>query len=180
VLLSGNLGYRPTIEAAIWFSRRVWPELTRAVPGVRWLLVGARPARVIRNLARLPNVEVHGDVPDVARFLARATVAIAPMTIGSGIPMKVVEAWSAGVPVVADPWAAEGLGHTAAQALAVAASRDEWVVTLRRLLLDQPAAQELGQRGHREWSRRFQRERVFESIREAVSVAAARRRSRTS
>jgi glycosyltransferase involved in cell wall biosynthesis len=172
VLLSGNLGYRPTVEAAKWFARHVWPQLTNRLPAARWLLVGARPHRAIRRLGRLPNVEVHPDVADLTPFLRQATVAIAPMAIGSGVPMKVIEAWSAAVPVVADPWSAAGLGSEAADAVLVASSDGDWVDALNRLLAEEEACRALGERGHQQWTLRFRRDRVFESVRRAVSTAA--------
>jgi len=70
------------------------------VPEARWVLAGARPPRAVRRLAALPGVEVHPDVPDLDPYLAAATVAVAPMPTGSGVPMKVLEAWAAGIPVV--------------------------------------------------------------------------------
>jgi glycosyltransferase involved in cell wall biosynthesis len=180
VLLSGNLGYRPTVKGARWFAREVWPRLTELVPGMRWMLVGARPTREVRRLARYPGVEIHGDVTDMAPFFGQATVAIAPMAVGSGLPMKVIEAWSAGVPVVADPWAAAGLDRDGAEAVATASSGADWVTVLARLLTDPDEANALGARGHRVWDRRFRSEAVAESVREAVGDAAASRgRSRS-
>ncbi len=170
VLLSGNLGYRPTVRGALWFAREVWPELRRRVPRARWVLAGARPATDVRRLARLPGVEVHADVPDLGAFLALARVAIAPMSSGSGVPMKALEAMAAGLPVVADPWAAAGLEEPAA--VAAAGSADEWVETLARLCRDPEAALDLGERGHALWRRVYHPERVAESIREAVTTAA--------
>jgi len=35
VLLSGNLGYRPTVAAARWFAAEVWPQVRERVPGAR-------------------------------------------------------------------------------------------------------------------------------------------------
>jgi glycosyltransferase involved in cell wall biosynthesis len=178
VLLSGNLGYRPTVDAAKWFARHVWPQLAIRLPAARWLLVGARPPRAIRRLGRLPNVEVHSNVADLAPFLGQATVAIAPMAIGSGVPMKVIEAWSAAVPVVTEPWSAAGLGPEASDAVAVASSVGDWVDALTSLLGDDEARCALGERGHQQWNLHYRRDRVFESVRRAVSrVAEARHRT---
>ena len=132
VLLSGNLGYRPTVQGALWFADRVWPTLVEAVPSARWVLAGARPAAALRRLASRPGIEVHGDVDDLGPFLDRATVAIAPMASGSGVPIKILEAMAAGVPVVVDPWSAGGLADPAA--VAVADGEAAWVRILQRLL----------------------------------------------
>jgi glycosyltransferase involved in cell wall biosynthesis len=171
VVLSGNLGYRPTVRGALWFAREVWPRLGSAVPEARWVLAGARPTAAIRRLARLPGVEVHADVPDLASFLVSSRVAIAPMGSGSGVPMKVLEAMAAGVPAVVHPWAAEGLVGEAGDAVAVASGADEWVASLEPLLRDAGAAHDLGDRGHQVWQRFYHPARVAEQIRDVVAEA---------
>ncbi len=175
VLLSGNLGYRPTAAAALRFASEVWPRLRERVPSARWLIAGARPPRAVRALAAAPGVEVHGDVPDLALFLARSTVAVAPMATGSGVPIKVLEAWASGVPVVAHPWAAAGLEQDPAPGVAVAERPDEWVEVLTRLLTDPGAAAALAERGRAVWARHYQPEAVKAAILDAVTAAVATR-----
>ncbi|MEJ2581952.1 MAG: glycosyltransferase, partial [Acidobacteriota bacterium] len=153
VLLSGNLGYRPTIRGALWFAEEIWPHLRTAVPGVRWVLAGARPGRAVRRLGRLAGVEVHADVSDLEPFLAGARVAIAPMSSGSGVPMKVLEAMAAGVATVVHPWAADGLVDEARGAVVEADDADQWVEIIKQLLSDPTAAQEIGHRGRSLWNR---------------------------
>jgi glycosyltransferase involved in cell wall biosynthesis len=171
VLLSGNLGYRPTVRGALWFAREVWPRLRRAVPGVRWVLAGARPPRVMRRLAELDGVEVHGDVDDLGPFLARASVAIAPMSTGSGVPMKVLEAWAAGLPVVAAPWAAAGLQESSKEGLLQAETADEWLSAITRLLTEPSLAEQVAGQGRSIWDRWYRPERVHEQVQEAIVAA---------
>ena len=173
VLLSGNLGYRPTVRGAEWFARRVWPRVLEESSGARWVLAGARPAAAVRRLKRLPGVEVHADVPDLATYLAAARVTIAPMSSGSGVPMKVLEAMAAGVPAIVHPWAAAGLGGDAGEAVAVASHADEWVDALVGLLGDPQRAQDLGLRGHELWRRVYHPQRVADQIRAVVDEVAS-------
>lgn len=169
VLLSGNLGYRPTVAAATAFAERVWPELRQRVPSARWVLAGARPARAIENLARRPGIEVHGDVPDLAPFLAEAWVAVAPMATGSGVPMKVLEAWAAGVPVVAHPYAAEGLFDGGHGAVRTAATPAEWIDAVASLIDDDEQRRSLASKGRGQWRRHYSPEVVAGAIRDLVA-----------
>jgi hypothetical protein len=171
VLLSGNLGYRPTVAAARWFAAEVWPDVGRRVPGARWVLAGARPPAVVRRLGGITGVEVHPDVPDLGPYLAAATVAVAPMPTGSGVPMKVLEAWAAGVPVVASPEAAAGHERDPAPGPELASSPAEWVDVLVRLLTDPAAAAVVGGRGRAVWERHYSPVRVRQAIRSAVAEA---------
>jgi hypothetical protein len=171
VLLSGNLGYRPTVEAAQWFSTKIWPQLRSAFPNARWVLAGARPARAVRSLAALPGVEVHADVPELGPFLAQSWVAIAPMASGSGVPMKVLEAWAAGLPVVAHPWTAAGLEPSGQDAVRQAEDPDQWVKALLDLLGHAEQRETLAALGQNAWDRTYHPQVIAEKIREAVEVA---------
>lgn len=169
VLLSGNLGYAPTVRAATRFAEKVWPAVQSAVPGARWVMAGARPAAAIRRLEELPGVEVHGDVDDLAPYLGQSAVAVAPMASGSGVPIKILEAMAAGVPVVADPWSAAGLEDPAA--VAVAGDSQAWIEALCRLLSDSSAAREQASRGLRAWREAYHPSVVRRQIRDVVADA---------
>lgn len=86
--------------------------------------------------------------------------------------MKVLEAWAAGVPVVADQWAASGLDGDGAAAVVAASTRDEWVTALERLLVDPDAAASVGDRGREVWAARYRFDRIAEAVRGVVSEAA--------
>jgi hypothetical protein len=171
VLMSGNLGYRPTVNAVRWFSHRVWPGLRGRVPPVRWILAGARPARSIRRLASVPGVEVHGDVADLGKYLRRASVAIAPMTIGSGVPIKILEAMAAGVPVVANPWSAQGLED--ATGVAVADDENQWIDVIEQILRGGAFAEAQADRGFKVWREHYEPGHVAGRIRDVVESVAA-------
>lgn len=170
VLLSGNLGYRPTVRAALWFADRIWPKVRESVPSARWIMAGARPAPAVRRLAAVPGVEVHADVDDISVFLQQATISVAPMAGGSGVPIKILEAMAAGVPVIADPWSASGLEDPAGAV--VAEGENEWLETVRYLLIDRNAAREQAVRGVKVWREHYHPGRVRACIRGAVDRAS--------
>lgn len=171
VLLSGNLGYRPTVEGAVWFARKVWPELKARVPTLRWVLVGARPALSVRRLGRLEGVEVHSDVPDLLPYFTQATLAIAPMFNGSGVPMKVLEAWAAGVPVIASSWAAEGVEPQSRSALCIAEKEDDWIAAMLELLHDSELAEGYRKAGVQAWTEIYSPAQIRKRTRDVAATA---------
>ncbi len=140
ILLSGNLGYFPTVDGALWFVREVWPRLSVAAPSPRWWLAGARPAKSLRRLARRPGISLFADPEVLTPFFAQAAVAAVPLRCGSGTPIKLLEAMAQGVPVVSTPQAVAGLDHLPPQAITVAEDAASFAAAIAHLLGDPAAA----------------------------------------
>jgi glycosyltransferase involved in cell wall biosynthesis len=63
---------------------------------------------------------------------APGSIHVVPLRFASGVRMRILEAWARGVPVVATPAAASGLGATDGRELLIAATPSEWVAALGR------------------------------------------------
>lgn len=134
--VTGNLGYFPTREGLGWFLAEVWPVLRERRPDLRLVAAGARPGRRLRRALAAAGARLEEAPPDLRPILAEATVALAPMRGGAGQPMKVVEAWAAGVPVVATPWAAAGTTASPGEDLLVADDVEGWCRAILALVDD--------------------------------------------
>jgi Glycosyltransferase len=109
MVFSGTLDFRPNIDAIVWFIEAVLPRIHARRPDVQLLVVGRRPAPILRRLAERERLILTGEVSDVRPFLAGAAVYIVPMRIGGGIRLKVLEAFALEVPVVSTTLGVEGI-----------------------------------------------------------------------
>jgi glycosyltransferase involved in cell wall biosynthesis len=109
LLFFGNLGYFPNEAAAILVAHEVLPRVRAARPSARLRLAGARPSPQVRRLGALAGVDLVGPVADMGQELHRAAVAVVPMTTGTGMKNKLLEAFSCGTPVVANRVGALGV-----------------------------------------------------------------------
>jgi len=137
--MTGNLGYFVNADAVAWWLAEVWPALSRERPDIRVVVAGERPSARLRRSIQRAGARLIESPPDLRAVLAQATLALAPLRCGAGVPVKVLEAWSVGVPVVATPWAAAGTTGRVGEDLRVARSPAEWLSAIRELLED-PAA----------------------------------------
>ena len=108
LLFWGQMSRQENVDAARWFVEAVLPRIRVMHPGVRLLIAGAAPAEGVRSLAG-NGVEVLGFVEDPVTLFERVGVAVAPLRLGSGIKIKVIESLAAGIPTVATPVGAEGV-----------------------------------------------------------------------
>lgn len=110
LLMTGTLGYQPNAEGAIWFCREVLPIIREATPvPVEVSLVGPGAPQEVLDLHYLPEVRHIGPVPEMAPWYRRADIVLAPILVGGGTRIKVLEALAFGRPVVSTRTGAQGL-----------------------------------------------------------------------
>ncbi|SFN74212.1 glycosyltransferase [Sphingomonas sp. OK281] len=109
LVFTGQMDYRPNIDAVTWFARDILPLIRRHRP-VHFAIVGRAPTSAVQALAS-DDVTVTGAVDDVRGWLAAAEVCVAPLKLARGIQNKVLEAMAMARPVVASAAAAEGIDH---------------------------------------------------------------------
>jgi len=136
VVFVASMDYHANIDAAVWFARTVWPRLHQRQENLTLTIVGRDPAPAVRDLASLPGVEVTGTVADVRPFYREAIAAIAPLRVGGGSRLKILEAMAAGVPVVATTRGAEGLSVEHEKHLLIADSGEALGETIASLAQD--------------------------------------------
>jgi sugar transferase (PEP-CTERM/EpsH1 system associated) len=134
IVFTGRMGYFPNADAAIWFTKEVFPLVRRQVPGAKFFIVGADPARSVRTLAQQPGVVVTGYVPRIQDYLTRSTVAVAPMRSGSGMRFKVLEAMASGTPLIVTPFALGGIEATDGAHLLIASDAETFADHVVQLL----------------------------------------------
>lgn len=108
LVFTGTMDFRPNVDAVLWFARQVLPRIQTRVPDVRFLVVGQRPHRRLDPLRRNPAITLTGWVEDVRPYFAKATVYVAPLRMGGGTRLKILEAMAMGKPIVATSLGAEG------------------------------------------------------------------------
>lgn len=144
IVFTGQMDYRPNIEAVGDFARNALPVIRAAHPETSFAIVGRNPAPAVLELSALPGVQVTGAVDDVRSWLAGADIVVAPLRIARGIQNKVLEAMAMAKPVVASTAAAEGIEARNGEHLMIANSVAEEASMVSALLADIGAAQRLG------------------------------------
>jgi polysaccharide biosynthesis protein PslH len=164
VLFVGAMDRRRNQQAARWLADAIWPSVHAQHPTAQLRLVGANP-EALADLAARPGVEVTGWVPDLPAEYSSARVVVAPMRSEAGALNKVMDALSAGRPVVATASANAGIGAPP-EAICLAEDVAGFARAISQLLASDPDAECLGQA-----ARRFA-ERTFDWPTAAAAVEA--------
>jgi glycosyltransferase involved in cell wall biosynthesis len=108
LLFFGAMNYYPNTDGAVFFAREVFPLLAERYPKLRLRIVGPVGEGPVMDL-KSERVEVVGFVTDVMSEIARAAVVVAPLRIGGGTRLKILEAMSMAKAIVSTRIGAEGI-----------------------------------------------------------------------
>lgn len=128
LLFCGSLGYPPNRDGLTWFEQEIWPRLQQARPDTQLTVIGRDGGTELCPALRAdPHVNWVGEVPETLPYYRQAEIAICPLRMGSGTRLKILEAMSAGTPVVSTTIGAEGIDATDGQHLLLADDADAFV-----------------------------------------------------
>ena len=164
IVFTGQMDYRPNIEAVESFARQSLPAIRAVHPDAGFAIVGRNPTPQVEALSELPGVFVTGAVPDVRGWLAAADVVVAPLRIARGVQNKVLEAMAMARPVVASPEAAEGIDASHGAHLLIAAHPAEEIEKVAALLADPGGAERLGKAARARMDERYRWSATLEEL----------------
>ena len=126
-----------------WFFEQVWPRLQTLHPEAELTVVGS----VCRALTDVPaGVRCVGVVDRLEPYYATAAVVISPLTIGSGLKIKLVEALAQGKACVVTSTTLQGVEAQAGDAVRLADGAEDFAREVAELLGDAQMRASLGTR----------------------------------
>jgi len=154
LVFTGLMSYRPNIDAVTHFVREILPLIHRVRPDETFTIVGWGLTDEVRALLG-PRVIATSSVPDVKPYLASAAVVVAPIRMGSGTRLKVLEALAMARPLVSTSVACEGLDLEPGRDLIVADDPMRFAAAVIRVLQDKELAVRLGAAGRKAVESRY-------------------------
>jgi glycosyltransferase involved in cell wall biosynthesis len=115
----GSMNWMPNEEGVKWFLDKVWPDVHRQFPDLKYFLAGRAMPEWMKQL-RLPNVEVLGEVEDAHDFIQRHSVMLVPLFSGSGIRIKIIEGMALGKAIISTSLGAEGIAYVNGENILIA------------------------------------------------------------
>lgn len=134
---TGDSNYAPNLDAMLYFSRQVLPLIEKKFPQVKLYICGRRVVSVLDKIAeKKKNIVITGYVDDVRPYIAKSTIFICPLRIGTGVKNKVLEAMAMAKPIVSSAIGVEGISALADKELLLANNPQEFADKVISLLGD--------------------------------------------
>jgi len=140
LIFSGPFKYRANYDAMLWFIGEVFPLVLEKIPDAQLIITGDHANL---PLPSLKNVTLAGYVDDIKSLIASCSISIAPLLIGGGTRLKILEAMALGTPVVATSKGAEGLDAINNEHLSFADNPADFAKCVINLLASESKSREL-------------------------------------
>lgn len=145
----GSLRWKPNVVGLDWFCQKVWPLVRKALPEASFEIAGvglkAGPdgKLPVPEAWQVPGVTTVGFLEDLEPLYARSVGMLAPITGGSGVRLKLLEGFRAGMPVVTTPDGAFGLPLEDGREAMIAADPAAFAERVVRLANEAPLRESL-------------------------------------
>jgi len=139
----GGLHWPPNAQGIVWFARDVFPQVRAQIPEATLTVIGKSPPAGLDG----DGIEVTGYVDDLKSYLDETAAFVVPLHAGGGMRVKILDAWSWGLPVVSTTVGAEGMAIQHEDNILIADTAPAFAEATVRVLKDAALAQRLGQNG---------------------------------
>ncbi|GAA3394240.1 glycosyltransferase [Cryptosporangium minutisporangium] len=151
----GGLDYAPNADGLAWFLSNCRDQVLAALPDFELLVIGKGTEVGVPEAARWgEHVKFVGWVDDLGETLAGCSALLSVLRVGSGIKIKVLEALSRSLPVVATPYGVQGTEVSEENGCLVGSTPAELATLLARAA-DPTTNRTLSAAARETWEKRF-------------------------
>lgn len=139
----GSLDWIPNREAIVWFIENCWYELKKQHPNIKLYIAGRNAPDNFKKKIKYTDVIYKGEVDDVYDFIKDKKIMIIPLLSGSGMRVKIIEAFMQGKAVVSTKLGAMGTKSIDNKHILIAETANEFVKKIGLLLQNETMHQKI-------------------------------------
>jgi len=174
VLFQGAMDWYPNRDAVEFFVSAILPKLRALAPRIPVTVAGRNlPENFRDRFTKASEVEFIGMVPDMGAEIARASVCIVPLRIGSGTRLKILEAAAMGKPIVSTRIGAEGLDFVDGEEIVLADEPWEFARAIADLLANPARRRTMGLAARRRVETQYSLPALQSTLREVLAQLMA-------
>jgi glycosyltransferase involved in cell wall biosynthesis len=158
----GAMDWLPNREAIEWFLESCWFELKNKFPHLKLYLAGRGFPQEIKIADK--NIIYDDDIKNAVEYMQSKAVMIVPLLSGSGMRVKILQAFALGKAVVSTTIGAEGIECTNGENILIADSPDNFVSSVSKLITDEPLRKKIGSNSHRLFMEKYSSEKIVQEV----------------
>lgn len=170
ILFVGTLTWEPNNQGLIWFIDNVIPIMERKKVKYHFYIVGKNPSEeVVEKTKANENITVTGYVDSVDDYYDCCDCMVVPLFIGSGQRVKLIEAFSKGMPAISTSIGAEGLEYINGETILIADEKNDFMLSISSLT-DKKKRKNIGKNARKIYDKYYSPEAIEELLYQAISV----------
>lgn len=136
ILTLGTLHYPPNADGIRWFFQEVFPIVKKKVPDATLTIIGKNPPADFLQIASTPasGITVTGYVPELTPYLEKSALIVVPVRAGSGMRVRILEAFAQAMPVVTTTVGLEGITANHGEEVLVADTAEDFAECVEQVL----------------------------------------------
>lgn len=144
----GSLEWLPNQEGIIWFLNNCWDVLHNKFPNLKWYIAGRNAPINFEKKFDKPGIEWKGEIDNASEFIKDKSIMIVPLLSGSGMRIKIIEAFAHAKPVVSTSLGARGTMAQDDESILLADSPEKFIEQIIRLFEQAQLFKKLAINGH--------------------------------
>lgn len=113
VIFNSNLNFRPNLDGLDWYIKYIHPNILIKFPNYKLVITGNQPKKILKKYHKISNISFTGFLKekDFISFFLNSDVMINPVSSGSGVKIKMLDALSFGIPIVSRKHGVAGISQ---------------------------------------------------------------------
>jgi len=178
LVYSGALTYFANFDAMSFFLQEVFPLIRAQRSNVKLSITGRLDGAPIDRLACHEGVVFTGYLGDVRPTIGRSWSSVAPLRIGGGTRLKILESLALGTPVVSTSKGAEGLDLEVERDILIADEPADFAAAILRLLQDRTLRDRLSHNGRQTVKTRYDWDIIGQQLDDFIEMVVKRKNTR--
>jgi glycosyltransferase involved in cell wall biosynthesis len=156
----GSLEWLPNLQGISWFINNCWNKIKIRHPELNLFIAGRNLSRKFVLKHNLEGIIWEGEIEDQDEFIKSKSLMIVPLFSGSGMRLKIIEAFLHGKPVISTPLGARGTKAVNGKHILMAENNIQFEEQIERLIEDKNLYLELARQAFELASSHFNNEKI--------------------
>jgi glycosyltransferase involved in cell wall biosynthesis len=158
----GSMDWMPNQEAVDWFLENCWQEIKKKLPSLKLYLGG----RGFPDSLKIDDRQIIYDntVSNAVDYMKNKSMMIVPLLSGSGMRVKILQAFALGLPVVSTSIGAEGIECTDGENIVIADAPADFSNAILKLMNDTLLRKKIGSNARNLFMEKYSSERIARHV----------------